>query len=331
MIELTKEKSRQLKGIAVLMMILHHLWGFPNRVLPFTLEESQVTIGEFSKICVAIFLFLSGYGLLKSHSNSIHSIFTRIKKIYIQSWKVMFFLIILMYSTHTDTYKNFPDFLGNILLFKYNHCNAEWWFIGTYIELILFLPILFKVKNIYLWIASCILFRYLSTIIDPSSVLEKHLFAFLYYYPIFILGCIFARYNLFEKATTHIRKKIILIILIIMILGLITLRVVTSWSIVTFFIVPLFIAGTIIIKQPPILIKTLDILGIHSMNIWLIHSLFCYYIFKDFLYTISIGNSYFAFPILVLISLISSLVINMFWERTFHLFRPKHTNEKGPL
>ena len=54
-----KETTRQIKGIAILLMIFHHFCGtalFPK------LGEMWIRIGASCKICVAIYAVLSGYG-----------------------------------------------------------------------------------------------------------------------------------------------------------------------------------------------------------------------------------------------------------------------------
>lgn len=49
-------------------------------------------------------------------------------------------------------------------------------------------------------------------------------------------------------------------------------------------------------------------LGDHSMNMWMIHSWFCYYLFHKFIY--SFEYPLLIFAVLVLISYMSSIVIN---------------------
>ena len=54
-----KETTRQIKGIAILLMIFHHFCGtalFPE------LGEMWIRLGASCKICVAIYAVLSGYG-----------------------------------------------------------------------------------------------------------------------------------------------------------------------------------------------------------------------------------------------------------------------------
>ncbi|WP_424765349.1 acyltransferase family protein, partial [Necropsobacter rosorum] len=66
---ISKNESDYIKGIAVFLMLFHHLFAFPNRqpkdisiinvIETFNLE---MLIGQYGKYCVPIFLFIAGYG-----------------------------------------------------------------------------------------------------------------------------------------------------------------------------------------------------------------------------------------------------------------------------
>ena len=88
---ITREKSLYLKCFAILLMLIHHLFTFSDR-LPeggyislFPLQDLTIEqfLGGFGKVCVCIFLFLSGYGLYISYYQkeiTINSILQRIFK-----------------------------------------------------------------------------------------------------------------------------------------------------------------------------------------------------------------------------------------------------------
>ena len=66
---LKKEDSAALKGLAVLLLIFHHCYRLADRIERYQVDlcglttEQLVAIAECCKICVAIFAFVSGYGL----------------------------------------------------------------------------------------------------------------------------------------------------------------------------------------------------------------------------------------------------------------------------
>lgn len=57
-----------MKTLAFLLMLIHHLWREPvfARFEPVVYGNVLLSIGLMSKICVGIFMFLSGYGLMAS-------------------------------------------------------------------------------------------------------------------------------------------------------------------------------------------------------------------------------------------------------------------------
>ena len=73
----SRDDTKLMKGAAIVLMLMHHLWGFPGRiaggelwhVLSICGESSLTYFGSFGKICVSFFFFLGGYGVyLSTHS-----------------------------------------------------------------------------------------------------------------------------------------------------------------------------------------------------------------------------------------------------------------------
>ena len=65
---LTKEDAKKIKGIAIILMLMYHLFYFKDRiygggVISIISNSLVENIGKFGNICVPIFFFLSGYGL----------------------------------------------------------------------------------------------------------------------------------------------------------------------------------------------------------------------------------------------------------------------------
>ena len=74
---LTKSDSLRLKGVAMLMMFFHHLYcqvsrfdGYEISFSPFG-QDAVVDVAMFFKLCVSIFAFVSGYGLLTSYASAL--------------------------------------------------------------------------------------------------------------------------------------------------------------------------------------------------------------------------------------------------------------------
>ena len=64
-----REASQALKGIAIVMMLFHHCFQMASRYDGWTIlfsplrEQQVINLAVGCKICVAIFAFISGYGL----------------------------------------------------------------------------------------------------------------------------------------------------------------------------------------------------------------------------------------------------------------------------
>lgn len=67
MMQLSKTDTLVLKGVALLLLLSHHLFyknpGLYNDITIIGNHQLVQTVGIVSKVCVSIFVFLSGYGL----------------------------------------------------------------------------------------------------------------------------------------------------------------------------------------------------------------------------------------------------------------------------
>lgn len=68
-IVITKEESNMIKGIAIILMMIHHFWSSMQPIpLKFDLMGLQIynielIVGAICKICVSLFAFLTGWVL----------------------------------------------------------------------------------------------------------------------------------------------------------------------------------------------------------------------------------------------------------------------------
>ena len=73
--EITKQQTVKIKGIAVLMLLFHHLFLNSERadmcsyITGRVGEQILIQVALLGKICVPIFLILSGYGINESSKN----------------------------------------------------------------------------------------------------------------------------------------------------------------------------------------------------------------------------------------------------------------------
>ena len=315
---LTKDMSNMIKGIAVLMMLAHHLWGFPSRIQAISMPSICVQIGEAFKICVTIFMFLSGFGLYATwKSHRCLNVWKRVWNTYRNFWRVFWIFVpvgLLFYGVDF----HIGEFFGNLFCLTYSY-NHEWWFLGTYIELLMVLPwiLKFEHKRIFLFfvVLSAVAFRASAEILFTSSggVLQ-HLFNFGYYFPAFMLGVLFAKWELYEHLVIKFKAKKSFCLCVMVIVFCLLIRKKFDETAMTIVMVPavIYVLSVVmnIVKKANVMFRTM---GKHSMNMWLIHSFFIYYYWQD-LFVVITHNAIVAYLMLIILSYFSSIVINSFWN-----------------
>lgn len=317
---LTINNTLEIKGIAILCMIFYHLFAFPEKIPTENILQWMGTpITKAFQICVPIYLFMSGYGLqctaIKKRNITLNDIWKRIKKLYIYFWWIAIPFITIGLIIHYYSINPLKNLILNLIGME-SSFNGEWWFYYLYVELlILFLPIskLNVKRNTYIIIMIFILLisRLLNTILplDEKILILRHVKMILININIFILGCFFAKYDIFKWMTNRfngiLKKNYIQPILLIF--PILVRAYIPMIGITELITVPLFILGIIntcnILKGE----KILSFFGNHSMNLWLIHSFFIYYYLKDITYITN--NPFMMFTIVVGCSLLCSLII----------------------
>lgn len=329
--ELTNDESLLLKGIAIILMVGYHLFCFPERLhfgsyislipINFLNNTAEKIIFSQGKICVAIFLFLSGYGMYITYDTKNENIwkfsFTRLKKFYINYWIVFFLFIPLGYILFNIDLKSNWIFIKNILILDSTY-NGEWWFAKYYVILLVLFPLILasikKSIKLTLIIAVVLCLTY-----------KVHLVKlFVWQFP-FVIGVIFSNLKIYSKVkffSQSIKYKNILAMIGIAIVVLVRIFIGEYLNVFTDYgldgiLVPIIIGFIIIIKIPKGIVMILKNLGKHSGNIWLTHTFFAYYYIQKVVF-------YPKLSILIIIwvfilSILSSMIIFKLSEKIFKI------------
>ena len=332
-----------IKGIAILMLLVHHCfldarrWGScPVDFFPLT-EKLTVSIAVECKICVAIFLFITAYGLtvkikkLVSQNSSftdfsyVRFILQRIYKLYLNFWVI--FLLALGYSFvmglghFTKTYgrgkeafgKFAIDFLGMANMMHTPTFNGTWWYMSLVLGFIIAFPLLYAAYQKF----GFLLFPAL--ILLPSA-LNLPYSSFISYLACAYVGVVFADKGYFGNLQTwqqnaSLSKKfaafissILLLVICFYILAI--FKKVCGYKAFPFVLAieaSLVIAVAFTFVKNKYLQCLLHFLGKHSMNIFFVHTLIRHYWYHDFIY--SFHNAWLIVLVLLLISLAISFVI----------------------
>lgn len=159
----TKTDTSIAKLVAILVMILHHLFGFTDRIMPeyrytslYLLhgEPIEAVICASFKICVAMFLFLSGYGTfihVRKSKNISKMVANKIKGLLVFVWEAMLIFVPISYflgitkvniTSSWSIQYNFKNIILSMLGFeKY---SGEWWFVMPYLFLLMMTPLLVR-------------------------------------------------------------------------------------------------------------------------------------------------------------------------------------------
>lgn len=316
--EFDKRQTNIAKGIALCMLLWHHL--FYNDTDHYNLFTSlyiitngnipvESFIADFGKICVSIFLFLSGYGLYKSwtsykHKHSINGIlklgkqfvFVRnhLLKLMGEYWFIFiifvpigFFLGKFSYipSWHTIVYYT-VDFFGLANLFQTSTFNPTWWFISTIIVYYLIFPLLMKLNDyspeILLAVAT-----FLSMISLVSHFIN--LFSTFSYFLPFVAGIYFANYNLLQKTHTYLNtypQKIIVSLLFLISFLIIRLNIINQkYYLDILGTIPIVLLSYMLISKIKFLDKILEKIGKVSGKIFMFHTFLQINYLHDFVYS----------------------------------------------
>lgn len=230
----SRQDTKALKGVAILLMLMHHLLAFPDR-LPTKYQyavsaaalKQLTTVGSFGKICVYIFMFLGGLGLAKQIQAHRFHLLKKIWGLYRVYWRVFLIFVPLgfLFFSRQPRYSkafmwnrfasfSFGKFLQNLTGYASSY-NGEWWFVRVFVAAIFLGTIYYylteKINNVYLE-TGLVLFTSVFTVkflpalikLPPfSSLAPSYLWMQLFMPNAFIcsylFGIVFGKYDVFAN------------------------------------------------------------------------------------------------------------------------------------
>lgn len=210
-----RETTLVIKGWALIMMFIHHFWGFPERFITdvWELPDRVYDLMYIPNIfCVAIFSFVSGYAYFFSKDKSYKYSFSRIIKLLIPYWAVL--LILGVIGAVFFGYKYTPlSILKEAFAIETKTVEFAW-YVLFYMILMLVAPIYAKISSrnavidilITCYVVPFILL-FISGHFEPSF-LTATLFRLAVWSPMFFLGFIFAKHATFEKLDKMFRSGV---------------------------------------------------------------------------------------------------------------------------
>lgn len=348
----TKEHTMQMKGIAIIILLFHHCflntqrwatvpyeklattkgWGYyPISFAPFSSHTIQY-LASFSKICVAMFVFMTGYGMWVSYESqkkkTTMSNYIKKRMVTLMTGFLIIFVVTEILAIPTGRFIEvyghdfrsvvymIIDALGLAKLLGTPLFCLTWWYMSLAIVLIMIFPFVHSIMEKYQWIVV------VASIIVPRACgfgQSTDLFRYLLAYT---LGMYFAQHDLLARIKEKFMKQNVAGKLLSLIVSLIGLAVIIKcrqnawigWKYLDFWdgfaAMYMIVISYIYILNGKWIVKGLGFLGKHSMNIFLIHSFYRDVFFHEFTY--SFYYAWLDYIVLMAISLVTSIVLEWF-------------------
>lgn len=348
----TKEHTMQMKGIAIIILLFHHCflnaqrwatvpyeklattkgWGYyPISFAPFSSHTIQY-LASFSKICVAMFVFMTGYGMWVSYESqkkkTTMSNYVKKRMVTLMTGFLIIFVVTEILAIPTGRFIEvyghdfrsvvymIIDALGLAKLLGTPLFCLTWWYMSLAIVLIMIFPFVHSIMEKYQWVVV------VASIIVPRACgfgQSTDLFRYLLAYT---LGMYFAQHDLLARIKEKFMEQNVAGKLLSLIVSLIGLAVIIKcrqnawigWKYLDFWdgfaAMYMIVISYIYILNGKWIVKGLGFLGKHSMNIFLIHSFYRDVFFHEFTY--SFYYAWLDYIVLMAISLVTSIVLEWF-------------------
>lgn len=348
----TKEHTMQMKGIAIIILLFHHCflnaqrwatvpyeklattkgWGYyPISFAPFSSHTIQY-LASFSKICVAMFVFMTGYGMWVSYESqkkkTTMSNYIKKRMVTLMTGFLIIFVVTEILAIPTGRFIEvyghdfrsvvymIIDALGLAKLLGTPLFCLTWWYMSLAIVLIMIFPFVHSIMEKYQWVVV------VASIIVPRACgfgQSTDLFRYLLAYT---LGMYFAQHDLLARIKEKFMEQNVAGKLLSLIVSLIGLAVIIKcrqnawigWKYLDFWdgfaAMYVIVLSYIYILNGKWIVKGLGFLGKHSMNIFLIHSFYRDVFFHEFTY--SFYYAWLDYIVLMAILLVTSIVLEWF-------------------
>lgn len=304
------------KGFALLLLLWHHL--FYARSEFGTLVQNSAIL---AKVCVAIFIILSGFGFAESVRLKTQFagsfIQKRLTSLYLNYWLIALVAVPIGILFFNRTFSNAFEDHGLVkfviqmsgmhrFLFTEFGYNATWWYMSAIIPLIVLFPILYRSIQYYAPIVFLVLFAILIPGKPVIAVLNDWLLPF-------AVGIFISQKNLFHswlmgfKGKHFIKLGMLLVVLAIVIVFRSKSPLLNGTKIDWLFGSLLLLLLVELFYYFPMIKKPFAFMGDHLFNIFLFHSFIYYYYFPEWIY--SFENPTLIFLVLLSSSLFVSVIL----------------------
>lgn len=325
--ELSREDSKMLQGLAVMAMVALHLFNrndYQGLFQPLVFIKGiplSFYIGQLSDFCVFGFAFCSGYAHMKmcEQQDFYKRRLKGLARLLIKYWIIIavFSIISIIIGSSAFMPGSLMTLLGNVFLFDISY-NGAWWYMWVYALIVLISPLILKfVKKAHPVLVLAIGFvvycaaYYVRFDVQTANYFVSRFGPFGMTVFEYLVGCVCYKIQFFSrlhKKWAMFPPMLRTVISVFILVGLLLFR---TLGIQSLFVAPF--SGMLIITifqfwEKPELIKKLFLLvGEHSTTIWLTHMFFYLYLFKNLVYSAQYPLLIFCFMLLITISISTGL------------------------
>ena len=272
-----KTTSQAIKGIAILMMLAHHCFGFPEYWMqPVAVSALTVQIASGFKICVAIFAFITGYGFYHSAGGRMPR---KVFRFLLQYWMQLFVIFLPIACVNfrfspIRILRNMLAIYDNVILFA--------WYVFFHLIVLVTFPFVKKLlsRNLIQDLLIVLIGGYGCTVVlyllPTGHFFRQVLVDCSVYYPTVGMGYIFAKHRLFdiliEKMRYPLPSAILMVVAVFVLRSQIS--VIKGFTFDCFY-APCLITALICLLSGAGVAKCVFVfLGKYSFHMWLFHSIF---------------------------------------------------------
>ncbi|MDR3651959.1 MAG: acyltransferase [Paludibacter sp.] len=320
---LSLQDTMLIKGVAICFMLWHHLF-YEHSEYGKIVQYSAF----FGKVCVAMFLFVSAYGLTLQFSkitlfrlgtsrrkDILKFIAKRLIKLYVNYWVVFLIFVPLgVFFYHKSLQISYGDQVNQInhLILDFfgmqgsDSYNSTWWFYQLIIVLYIVFPLLYIALKKWNIVVLVLLFVILGSHYYKIPIIHDWLFPFA-----LGISCALNKESI-TSFINSIHKMVLIGCISILFLFIVYIRL-NNWrtggsGVDGIFTLVWIMILVLMVRNVKIITPLFRYLGKHSMNIFMVHTFIFYYFYQDFIYS-------FRYPFLIFIVLIScSLCVSILIE-----------------
>lgn len=322
----SKDMSGMVKGVAILMMLAHHCFAFPDFWLDgFRVGTIPAAISDQFKLCVAVFSFITGYGFYVGRSNTYQDVLRKLFNFLGQYW-LQLFLIFLPVACVGFTFSvkkvlyNLIALYDNIILFA--------WYVFFHCYVLLTFPLVKRLLNKGpIWDLAVVLaggygvtaFLYFLPFRGPLITMLTDCSC---YYPIVGMGYLVAKYGVFDRFGPKLPLPAAIVLIPVVFVLRMGVSVVKGFSFDVFYAPLLILALCKVLEKCRFVHKGLLFFGKYSFQMWLFHSIFFSAYTRNLVQPLV---SWSALPVLrflsvTVLSAVAAVLIDRLWKYLLILF-----------